>query len=137
MHRPARLLRYCLLPALFVITSCQATGDGRTTHMTNTELARLIQIGTPPVILDVRSGREYRQGHIPGAIHIPFWQTLYRADELAVPRHKTVVVTCAHGPRAGVGKFALKLAGFGNIVYLDGHMSGWYKAGLPVVKDTK
>lgn len=137
MPRSARLFRYCLLPVLLVLASCQTTGDGRPTHMTNTELARLIQIGTPPVIIDVRSGREYRQGHIPGAIHIPFWQTFYRADELAVPRHKTVVVTCAHGPRAGIGKFALRRAGFENVVYLDGHMSGWYKTGLPVVAGTK
>ena len=28
---------------------------------------------------------------------------------------------------------ALKRAGFGNVVYLEGHMSGWYRAGLPVV----
>ena len=105
--------------------------------MTHQELARLIQIGTPPVIIDVRSSREYRQGHIRGAIHIPFWQTLYRADELAVPRHKTVVVTCAHGPRAGIGKFALRRAGFEHVVYLDGHMSGWYKAGLPVARVTE
>jgi rhodanese-related sulfurtransferase len=137
MPRPASLLRYCLLPVLLVLASCQATGDGKPTHMTNLELARLIQIGTPPVVIDVRSTREYRQGHIPGAIHMPFWQTFYRADELAVPRHKTVVVTCAHGPRAGIGKFALKRAGFENIVYLDGHMSGWYKSGLPVATGMK
>ena len=137
MPCPARLLRYCLLPVLLALASCKATGDGNATHMTNLELARLIQIGTPPIVIDVRSTREYRQGHIPGAIHIPFCQTLYRADELAVPRHKTVVVTCAHGPRAGIGKFALRRAGFENVVYLDGHMSGWYKTGLPVVAGTK
>ena len=85
----------------------------------------------------MRSTREYRQGHIPGAIHIPFWQSFYRVDKLAIPRHKTVVVTCAHGPRAGIGKFALKRAGFENVVYLDGHMSGWYKADLPVVSGTE
>jgi hydroxyacylglutathione hydrolase len=137
MARPARLLRYCLLPVLLALASCKASGDDSPTHMTNMELARLIRIGTPPIVIDVRSTREYRQGHIPGAIHIPFWQTLYRADELAVPRHKTVVVTCAHGPRAGIGKFALRRAGFENVVYLDGHMSGWYKTGLPVVAGTK
>lgn len=137
MPRPARLLQWCLLPALFALVACQATGDGRPTQMTSQELVQLIRIGMPPVIVDVRSGREYRQGHIPGAIHIPFWQTFSRADELAVPRHKTVVVTCAHGPRAGIGKLALKRAGFENVVYLDGHMSGWYKSGLPVVPGTK
>lgn len=130
MPLPARLTGIC---ALLVLVSCQTTGDGRPTHMTNTELARLIRNGTPPAIIDVRSGREYRNGHIQGALHMPFWQTFSRADEIALPRHRTVVVTCAHGPRAGIGRFALKRAGFGNVVYLEGHMSGWYRAGLPVV----
>lgn len=134
MPRTARLPGLCLLLAL---VSCQATGDGKPTRMTNQELARLIQVGTPPVIIDVRSGREYRQGHIQGALHIPFWQTFTRADDIAAPRHRTVVVTCAHGPRAGIGKFALKRAGFENVVYLDGHMRGWYKAGLPVVQGSR
>ena len=137
MPSSARLLRNCLLPAMYLLVSCQTTADGRPAHMTNHELAHLIRIGTPPAIIDVRSGREYRQGHIPGALHIPFWQTFTRAEEIAMPRHRTVVVTCAHGPRAGIGKFALKRAGFRNVVYLDGHMSGWYKAGLPVVTGEK
>lgn len=136
MRRHARLLRCALLLAVLGLASCQSAGDGGPTHMRNTELAALIESGTPPVIVDVRSGREYRQGHIPGAIHIPFWQTFFRADSLTAAGDDTVVVTCAHGPRAGVGKLALQLAGFRNVVYLDGHMSGWYKAGLPVVAGT-
>jgi hydroxyacylglutathione hydrolase len=137
MPRPARLRILLLLPALLVLAACQTTGNGRPTHMTSEELANLIRIGTAPVILDVRSTREFRNGHIPGAIHMPFWQTFYRAGKLAVPRHKTVVVTCAHGPRAGIGRFALQRAGFENVVYLEGHMSGWYKSGLPVVAGTE
>ena len=35
-------------------------------------------------------------------------------------------------PRAGIGKAALSLEGFTQIRYLQGHMSGWYKAELPV-----
>jgi rhodanese-related sulfurtransferase len=42
------------------------------------------------------------------------------------------VLYCAHGPRAGIAKFALKLSGFDNIVYLEGHMSAWKAAKLPV-----
>lgn len=68
---------------------------------------------------------------------MPFWQIFYHADELAVPRLKTDVVTCAQGPRAGIGKFALKRAGFANVVFLNGHMSHWSKSGLPAVQGTK
>ena len=33
-------------------------------------------------VIDVRSEGEYRQGHVPGAIHMPFTQALSRAGEL-------------------------------------------------------
>ena len=33
-----------------------------------------IAAGTAPVIVDVRSAAEYDDGHVPGAIHLPFWQ---------------------------------------------------------------
>ena len=104
------------------------------THISATELEQLINQGTAPTIIDVRSSYEYRAGHIPGAIHIPFWSALFRVDEISAARDEPVVVYCAHGPRAGVGKFALTRAGYTQVLYLDGHMSGWYKAGLAVEK---
>jgi len=104
------------------------------THISATELEQLIHQGTAPTIIDVRSSYEYRAGHIPGAIHIPFWSALFRVDEINAPKDELVVVYCAHGPRAGVGKFALIRAGYTEVLYLDGHMTGWYRAGLPVEK---
>lgn len=104
------------------------------THIPAAKLAQLIRQGTAPTIIDVRSGREYDTGHVPGAIHLPFWSALFRVAEISAPKDKPVVVYCAHGPRAGLGKFALLRAGFTQVLYLDGHMSGWYKAGFPVEK---
>jgi rhodanese-related sulfurtransferase len=104
------------------------------THISATDLEQLIGQGTAPTIIDVRSSYEYQAGHIPGAIHIPFWSALYRVDEISAAKDELVIVYCAHGPRAGFGKFALTRAGYTQVLYLDGHMSGWYKAGLPVEK---
>ena len=101
-------------------------------RMSACELERLIKSGTAPVIVDVRSAYEYRRGHIPGAIHMPFWQSLFLADKVSAGRDQTVIVYCQHGPRAGLGKFALQLAGYADVRYLDGHMSGWERNGLPL-----
>ena len=92
-------------------------------------LLAAIETGTAPVIVDVRTGREFDAGHVPGAIHVPFYTLLVRQDE--VPRDRPVVVYCEHGPRAGVARLALRLAGFTDVRYLDGHMSGWKRRGLP------
>ena len=98
------------------------------------ELHALIESGKAPAIVDVRFGVEFLAGHVPGAVHLPFWLAFARACRLDIPRDKPVVVYCAHGPRAAMGKLAMKLAGFTQLQYLEGHMSGCIRAGLPVEK---
>lgn len=98
------------------------------------ELHALIESGNAPAIVDVRFGVEFRAGHVPGAIHLPFWLAFARAGDLDIPGDNPVVVYCAHGPRAAVGKLALRLAGYTRLHYLKGHMTGWFRAGLPLEK---
>ena len=83
-------------------------------------------------IVDVRSSGEYESGHVPGAIHIPYWAMLTRHSEIPTGHDEPVVIYCEHGPRAKLAKLFLKMAGFDQVVYLTGHMSSWRKAGLPV-----
>lgn len=133
-----RITRSLLLLALLAISTTVSVATAADavdrTHISATELEQLINQGRAPTIIDVRSSYEYRAGHIPGAIHIPFWSALFRVDEINAPKDEPIVVYCAHGPRAGLGKFALTRAGYTEVLYLDGHMTGWHKAGLPVEK---
>ncbi|HEX5084391.1 MAG TPA: rhodanese-like domain-containing protein [Blastocatellia bacterium] len=39
--------------------------------MTPEELCAAVEEGNPPVIVDVRSARQFSEGHLPGAINIP------------------------------------------------------------------
>ena len=110
------------------------TTDSDKPAISAAQLHALIKSGQAPAIVDVRFGAEFAAGHVPGAVHLPFWRAFVRAGSLDIPRDKPVVVYCAHGPRAALGKLALKLAGFTRLRYLQGHMSGWIRAGLPVEK---
>src|SRR5687767_1276291 len=100
--------------------------------MTAHELVARIRAGTPPFLLDVRSGWEYRRGHVPGATHLPFWTLLARIHEIPVTKAEPIVVYCGHGPSAWMARAVLKQQGFTDVVYLDGHMHTWYAAGHPV-----
>jgi hydroxyacylglutathione hydrolase len=102
--------------------------------MTPKELYSRIEQGNPPRILDVRTRYEYQQGHVPGAIHMPFWSVPWRASRLAASQDEPVVVYCAHGPRAGLARAFLRLRGFDEVLYLKGHMTAWSEAGLPEEK---
>ena len=89
-----------------------------------------IDAGTAPTILDVRSRTEFARGHVPGALHIPFWAVAARTTQISSARADPLVVYCGHGPRAWFARAVLRQHGFQRVVYLDGHMSGWREAGL-------
>lgn len=96
-------------------------------------LGRLDRDG-PPLLLDVRTPEEFASGHVPGAVNIPHDEVGQRSAELAAHRDQEVVVYCEKGPRAAKAAQALADAGFRSIRHLEGDMSGWRAAGLPVEK---
>ena len=94
--------------------------------ITSADLQARIEAGTAPDILDVRSAREYAEGHVPGAVNVPFWAVVAGA---AVPlsSDRELVVYCGHGPRAYLAGASLKRRGFKRISYLTGHITRWRK----------
>src|SRR5512139_4076853 len=117
------------LVSLLMLAACGARAQS---HVTADELLAAIQAGESPVIVDVRSQGEYDSGHVPGARHIPFYSLFVRAGEIQAGPDDPVVIYCEHGPRAGMAKVGLRLAGFSQVRYLDGHMSRWKERGLPM-----
>lgn len=97
----------------------------RSREITVTELAEAVRAHNAPPILDVRSAVEYRRGHIPGAVHLPFWLLPFRAEALSLSRDEPVVVYCGHGPRAHMARAALERQGFRHVILLRGHMRAW------------
>jgi len=65
-----------------------------------------------PVILDVRSPEEFAEGHIPGAINVPYDQVAANLDSLESFRTAEIVVYCRTGRRAGVAENVMREAGF-------------------------
>jgi hydroxyacylglutathione hydrolase len=99
------------------------------------ELAKKIQAGQAPCVLDVRSGFEFNSGHIPGAVHAPLLKILLRRMALTGEKQALIVLTCEHGPRAHLARTLLGLIGYRNLQLLDGHMAGWRRAGLPLERE--
>ncbi len=114
------------------LTACTSTGQG---YMQQQQLLQLIDSKQAPVIVDVRSQGEYQAGHVPGALHIPFWRA-FTTDKLeqVAKKDQLLVLYCEHGPRAGLAKWAFSLSGYEKISYLSGHMQAWKAAGLPIDK---
>jgi len=81
-------------------------------------------------IVDVRSPREWENGHVPGARHIFLPELRKRADELD-PSNPTAVY-CGSGYRASIATSILKPTGFEKLWNVPGSWEAWKKAKLPV-----
>jgi hydroxyacylglutathione hydrolase len=88
------------------------------------ELARRLDAGEGPQVLDVRNDGEYESGHIPGALHIPYAELRGRLDE--VPRDRPVATICKAGKRSGLAASILQREGFEGVVHVSrGNAATW------------
>ncbi len=83
-------------------------------------------------VLDVRSPEEFREGHVPGAVNVPYDQIAARIAE--VPKNKDVVLYCRSGRRAGIAADVLAANGYTRLSHLEGDMPAWIAQGRPVVE---
>ncbi len=82
------------------------------------------------VLVDVRSEEGFRQGHIPGALSIPFEQLPARLREL--PKAKTVIAYCWDTTCTLSTKAAFILASKGyRVKEMIGGFEAWKASGFP------
>lgn len=80
----------------------------------------------------------YKDGHVPGAYHIPVAQLPEKLKDFDRNRLIVVMCGCCQGNRGGPSQMALQKLGdmgFKRVLHLDGHMYAWKVAGLPVEHD--
>ena len=103
------------------------------TGISTNQLTRLIN-DEKAVTVDVREPREYVDGKVPGAVHIPLSQLKNRVGELEKFKSRPVVAYCARGQRCQSAAATLSNAGFVKSHSLTGGLKAWKDAGLPVEK---
>lgn len=97
-------------------------GPGEATRMLNHDSA---------VMIDMRTDKEYREGHVVNAVHVPAADNLTALDKY---RDKPVIVYCNSGSRSAGFCSRLRKQGFESVYNLKGGILGWQKAELPVSK---
>lgn len=89
------------------------------------------------LFLDVRTPAEYEEMHIEGAVLHPLNDlNVAKVRELMQGRSSCVVV-CRSGGRARQATEKLMAAGVSGVAVLEGGMTAWNGAGLPVVRGRK
>ena len=113
------------------LVACQAVAADE--QISVEALAIQIEQGNAPLILDVRSSAEYAEGHISGAINIDYRDIPEQLDTIRAFNSCEIVVYCERGVRADIADTLLTDAEFVSVIQLEGSLSAWRAAGLPIV----
>ena len=110
------------------------------------------------VYIDVRTEREFANGHPPGAVNIPVAfpdpargmvmnPDFVKVVESHFPKEKKIIVGCQAGPRSNAAAGLLQQAGYQDVANMVGGFGGmrgpsgnvvapgWAASGLPVSQD--
>ena len=113
-----------LLLAVMLLTACgqdKEKDQGAVyVNITAEEAKEIIDSEEGYIILDVRTQEEYDEGHIPGAILIPYMQIEEKAEEVLTDKNQLILVYCRSGRRSKIAAEALVELGYTNIKEFGG-----------------
>ena len=95
------------------------------------EFARVLQQDNT-FLLDVRTEKEYAEGHLKGSVCIDVTQANFLAKaEKQLPKDKTIALYCRSGRRSKKAAELLANAGY-RVVELSIGFLGWQSCGMPI-----
>jgi rhodanese-related sulfurtransferase len=133
-------MRKILTIALLVFAaSCRTVGvsrtDGGYAEVAPTVAAEMMLDSSQVVVLDVRAAEAYRgpKGHIAGSLSAPFDTIERQLPELLPYQNQTVLVYGETSTDGAVAAKLLTIAGFRNIVHINGGFAAWIERGYRTV----
>ena len=89
-------------------------------QITAEEAKKIMDSGEEHIILDTREQDEFDEGHIPGAILIPYTEIENKAEEMIPDKDKLILVYCRSGRRSKIAAESLAKLGYTNIKEFGG-----------------
>lgn len=117
-------------PLVLVIIILLVAGCGRGKNITEdkeTTMRKQVEVIAPQqakeimeeqkdcIILDVRDQDEYDEGHISGALLIPYTEISKKAETMLKDKEQLIMVYCRSGRRSAIAAAALADMGYNNV----------------------
>ena len=87
------------------------------------------------VVVDISEVNEYKTGHVPDSINVPFSQINQQIQLLEKHKNKPLIVVCRTGNRSVRAAATLRKSGFGRVYALSGGVAAWQRENLPIERD--
>ena len=89
-------------------------------QITAEEAKKIMDSSEEHIILDTREQDEFDEGHIPGAILIPYTEIENKAEEMIPDKDKLILVYCRSGRRSKIASESLSKLGYTNVKEFGG-----------------
>ena len=89
-------------------------------QITAEEAKKIMDSGEEHIILDTREQDEFDEGHIPGAILIPYTEIENEAEAMLPDKDKLILVYCRSGRRSKIAAESLSKLGYTNVKEFGG-----------------
>lgn len=99
-------------------------GGGKSSLLSYEELQAGLAKKDNFVLLDVRTPEEFAEGHIAGAVLLPYDQVEQKAASMLPDIEKSIVVYCRSGRRSAIAVESLRGLGYKNVRDFGG-ISRW------------
>ena len=96
-------------------------------QITPEEAKKIMDSGEEHIILDTREQDEFDEGHIPGAILIPYTEIENNAIEMIPDKDKLILVYCRSGRRSKIAAESLAKLGYTNVKEFGGIIDWQYE----------
>ena len=129
------ILFAALVGVLVMLIKAELDHQGSKGTLVSPSMAiRLMNNNEDALIIDTRSAADYKSGHIKGAKNTPVSEFAAAIESYADYKNKAVLIYCNSGTTATRAIKMLKKAGFEKINNLDGGLSAWKEANMPLAK---
>jgi rhodanese-related sulfurtransferase len=84
------------------------------------------------IFLDCREPKEFKMGHVPGAMNIPRGLLEFKIGKKVSDKNANIVMYCKKGGRGCLATCTLCRMGYKNVKNMAGGWKAWEKAEYPV-----
>lgn len=84
------------------------------------------------MLIDVRPIEDFKQGHIPGAVNMPYENIDEYLSALDEHKNKPIIIYCQSGRKAKLTIKMLQALDFPDVMHLEGDMLGWNASHMPI-----
>lgn len=87
-----------------------------------------------PLVIDVRTEAEWNEGHLEGAVLMPYDRIEQGIATVAPDKNTKIYLYCRSGRRSGIAEDVLKKAGYQDLINLGTVKNASEKMQMPIVK---